>query len=244
MPKKICPGQDTRFWTPADVFDIACGTCGTLVEFFKDETHRRCRNCGERVTNPRISLGCAQWCGYAKQCLGYDPKETGQEPVGEESLLDRLTTAMKKEFGPDQARINHAITVLSYARRILAGEPANAQVVFAAAVLHDIGIVRAEKKHGSSIAKYQEEEGPPIAEHIMQELGFDQDTIEHVSRIVANHHSARDIDTPEFRIIWDADHIVNLGEKGVAPERLRQLVERVFKTQTGAQIAIRELAPA
>ena len=28
----------------------------------------------------------------------------------------------------------------------------------------------------------------------------------------ANHHTARDIDTPEFRVIWDADHIINIPE--------------------------------
>lgn len=31
----ICPGQDTRYWGPDDVSEVACATCGYSVEFFK-----------------------------------------------------------------------------------------------------------------------------------------------------------------------------------------------------------------
>ena len=75
MRRIKCPGQDSRFWRPEDVFEVECGECGSLVEFFKDDAGRRCPTCGRRITNPRLSLGCAQWCQYAKECLGYDPKK-------------------------------------------------------------------------------------------------------------------------------------------------------------------------
>ena len=53
-------------------------------------------------------------------------------------------------------------------------------VVRAAAVLHDIGIREAERKHGSSAGKYQEVEGPPIARRILEKLSVDpeRDTTE------------------------------------------------------------------
>lgn len=243
MAKTICPGQDTRFWQPGDIFDIACGQCGRAIEFFKDEARRRCPGCGALVQNPRLSFGCAQWCEHAKECLGYDPKEMAGEAAGgvseEVSLVDRLVEAVKKEFGTDRKRIVHALAVLDRARGLLGKEEANPRVVLAAALLHDIGIKEAERVHDSSAPTHQEMEGPPIAKRIMKELGLDADTIEHVCRIVGSHHSARDIDTPEFRVIWDSDWLVNLPEEfpGVGRDRLAERIEKIFKTGAGREKA-------
>ena len=94
----MCPGQDTRFWTPDDIFEVPCQACETPVEFFKTDVFRRCSKCGKRVQNPKVSLGCAQWCAYAKECLGFDPKEVQLADSEEVSLIDRLADAMKAEF--------------------------------------------------------------------------------------------------------------------------------------------------
>ncbi|MBN1542597.1 hypothetical protein JW992_10665 [candidate division KSB1 bacterium] len=64
-----CPGQDQRFWKPEDIYDVICPSCGTEIEFWKDEPTRTC-SCGQIVRNPRIDLGCAKWCVHAKECLG------------------------------------------------------------------------------------------------------------------------------------------------------------------------------
>jgi hypothetical protein len=65
-----CPGQDQRYWKPDDIFEVKCAACGRPLEFFKDEPKLKCKNCGQLVPNPRIDLGCAEWCQYAEQCLG------------------------------------------------------------------------------------------------------------------------------------------------------------------------------
>ena len=67
-----CPGQDQRSWTPDAIFDVPCPHCGREIEFWKDEAVRVCRDCGQRVRNPRIDLGCATWCAAAEACLGSD----------------------------------------------------------------------------------------------------------------------------------------------------------------------------
>ncbi len=160
-----------------------------------------------------------------------------------DELRARLLDAMRGVFSGDQRRIDHAMKVLAYAGEILAGENENTspKVVVTAAILHDIGIPQAELKYGSAAGKYQEIEGPPIAREILATRGFDERTIEHVCRIIANHHSDRDIDTPEFRIIWDADWLVNIAaEASIADsESLRKRIEKVFKTSTGKRIAER-----
>ncbi len=64
-----CPGQDQRYWTPKDIATVRCPACGHEVEIWKDEPMRVCRNCGCKVRNPGLDLGCAEWCKYAPECL-------------------------------------------------------------------------------------------------------------------------------------------------------------------------------
>ncbi len=160
-----------------------------------------------------------------------------------EAMRGRLIARMEALFGDDRRRIDHALAVLAHAESIMAAQGGlDGLVVRAAAILHDIGIHAAERKHGSSAGRYQEIEGPPIARAILEELGVPGDQTDHVCRIVANHHSARDIDTPEFRVIWDADWLVNIPDEHDVTDtgRMTELVNAVFKTERGKTLA-REL---
>jgi hypothetical protein len=73
MDRPRCPGQDTRYWKPEDIFEVACPSCGAEIEFWKDEPIRRCLVCSMEVRNPRFDFGCAEWCEFAEECLGADP---------------------------------------------------------------------------------------------------------------------------------------------------------------------------
>jgi len=156
------------------------------------------------------------------------------------AISESLIEDMEGVFGTDNRRIEHALRVLDYARGILPSEKADVQVVEAAAILHDIGIQQAERKYGSSAGKYQEIEGPPIADAILKKRGMDGGLIEHVCKIIANHHSARDIDTAEFRVVWDADWLVNLQDEGsdMSEEQLRKTIDKVFRTKKGRELAM------
>ena len=101
-----CPGQDTRYWKPDAVFEVACPQCGKDVEFFKDDTARRCKHCGHRFVNPKMDFGCASYCPYAEQCLGDLPPELLARQ--EDLLKDRVAIEMKRHFGQDFKRIAHA----------------------------------------------------------------------------------------------------------------------------------------
>ena len=75
----------------------------------------------------------------------------------------------------DPRRIQHALKVYQFASLIgrMEGLPGDVQdVLEIAAILHDIGIHAAEKKYGSTAGKYQEQEGGPLAEQILHELGI------------------------------------------------------------------------
>ena len=152
---------------------------------------------------------------------------------------DKLIKEMIDYFGDDKKRINHALKVLDYARKIHKEEGGNLMIVEVAAILHDIGIPESERKYNSSAGNYQEIEGPPIANGILKKFEISSDDIFHICRIIANHHSDKDIDTCEFRIIWDADWLVNIPDECNTEdkERLSRDIERLFKTETGKEIA-------
>jgi HD superfamily phosphohydrolase YqeK len=228
-----CPGQDQRFWKPEDIFEVQCTGCGHAIEFFKDEPKLKCRKCGQIVANPKIDLGCAEWCQYGEQCLGISATKRASY------MRDKLIYEMKKVFGEDQKRIEHALAVLDYAEKIQANEGGDPLIVKASAILHDIGIHEAERKYGSSAGKYQEIEGPPIAKEILTRYNLDTEAIEHICKIIANHHSAKDIDTTEFRIILDADRLVNISDDypDASEDKLHKMIDNKFKTQEGGRIA-------
>ena len=239
MPISRCPGQDKRFWRSEDVFEAPCPHCGENIEFWKDEPKRKCRHCGQIAPNPKIDMGCAKWCKFAKDCLGL-------AAVGgaEISLRDTLLQEMRNIFGDDQARIDHALAVLGFAETILAEEGGDPLVVTASAILHDIGIREAERKHNSAAAKYQEIEGPPIARAILQKLEVDSGRVEHICDIVGNHHSAKGRDTLEFRILWDADMLVNApgGWAGKDRRELEASFAWLFRTDAGRALGFERLA--
>jgi HD superfamily phosphohydrolase YqeK len=234
-----CPGQDSRYWESGAIFEAKCPQCGHLVEFFKDETKRTCRHCGHKFVNPKMDFGCASYCKYAEQCLGDLPPELIARR--DDLLKDRVALEMKRTFGRDFRRIAHATKVARYAERIVKAERGDPAVVLAAAYLHDIGIKEAERKYNSSAARYQEEEGPPIAREILAKLGARADLIAEVCDIISHHHHPRDGDTLNFQCLYDADLIVNLEEnhreQPIAQERLATMIEKNFFTEAGRRLA-------
>jgi hypothetical protein len=151
----------------------------------------------------------------------------------------QLIEAMQAVFGSDERRIQHALAVLGYAETLLKSEPGDKLTVVAAAILHDIGIHEAERKYNSPAGNYQEIEGPPIAQAILERLGLDPERIDHVCKIISLHHHVKGLDTPEFRVLWDADWLVNIPDEypGWEAARLSPIIKKVFATNTGRQLA-------
>lgn len=206
-----CPGQDSRYWKPNAIFEVACPECQARVEFFKDDTIRRCPQCGHQFVNPHMDFGCAAYCKFAEHCIGNMPPELLAQR--DELFKDRIAVEMKKYFGRDFKRIGHATQVARHAEAIGSKEGGDMAVIMAAAYLHDIGIVEAEKKHDSSAARFQESEGPPVAREILERLGAAEPLIEEVCDIIGHHHHPGEMETLNFKVIYDADRIANLTEK-------------------------------
>lgn len=157
--------------------------------------------------------------------------------------IDQLKKKLIKEleiyFGADEKRINHAKKVLKYAEEILKEEQADPYVVIPAAILHDVGIKAAEAKYGSSAAKYQEQEGPPIAGRILLEMEYEDNNIYEICAIIARHHSPRTMEDTNFKTVYDADWLVNLADEVDTKDevKLKNAINKIFLTKTGKQIA-------
>jgi HD superfamily phosphodiesterase len=238
-----CPGQDTKYWKADAIFEVPCPKCDSPVEFFKDDTSRKCGKCGHRFPNPNMDFGCAAYCQYAEQCLGTLPEELLAQK--EDLLKDRVAIEMKRYFKSDFKRIGHATRVARYAERIGKNEKGNLAVILSAAYLHDIGIPEAERKHGSAAPEYQEKEGPPIARSILVTLKAKAELIDEVCDIVGHHHHPGCDESLNFRVVYDADLIANiednLKEKPMEAQKLTELIEKNFLTDSGKKEALKIL---
>ncbi len=234
-----CPGQDTQYWKPSAIFEEKCPKCGHVVEFFKDDTARKCGHCGHRFVNPKMDFGCAAYCQYAEQCLGTLPQAFLDQKA--DLLKDRVAIEMKRYFKSDFRRIGHATRVARYAEHINKAEGGGLAVILCAAYLHDIGIPEAERKYNSTAASFQEQEGPPIARAIMEKLGAKPAMIDTVCDIIGHHHHPRPEETLDFKVLYDADLIANLEEKQdkkpMDPKKFADIIKRSFLTNGGREEA-------
>lgn len=131
-----CPGQDTQLWTAAAIYEAACPQCGAAVEFFKDDTTRKCPQCGHRFVNPKMDFGCAAYCSYAEQCLGDLPPELVAQK--EDLLKDRVAVAVKRHLKSDFKRIGRAARRARHVEEIGRAEGADLPVILIAGYLWDL----------------------------------------------------------------------------------------------------------
>ncbi len=137
----------------------------------------------------------------------------------------------------DARRIQHFLKVYMFAALIGKMEglpPEQQEILEIAAILHDIGIIPAEKKYGASNGKLQEQEGPAYARALLQEAGgYPQELIDRVCFLIAHHHTYEGVDGPDWQILLEADFLVNSFEKNMPEEAIKKMRSRVFKTGSG-----------
>lgn len=136
-------------------------------------------------------------------------------------------------------RINHFLKVYSFAKLIAENEKLSEdmkRIISVASIIHDIGIRISLEKYNSSSGKYQEKEGPVIAEKILSDVGFEEDLIERVCFLIANHHTYDNVQGIDYQILIEADFLVNISEDGLNQEQTRQIKEKYFKTEFGKNL--------
>lgn len=236
MVLDFCPGSQ-KFREPQPE-SIKCPNCGGEVEIWSDEIQVICPNCNNKILRPQEGASCLDWCKYAKECVG---DETYNKYIQNKAITtkDKLLKELEAYFGTDTKRINHAKNVLYFAEELLRQEKADWHIVVPAAILHDVGIKVAEEKYGSSAGCHQEKEGPEIARKILLKMALKKEDIDEVCSIIAYHHSPGKINTHNFKILYDADWLVNLKDEVDTKDKtkLKAIIYKVFLTQTGKALA-------
>ena len=136
-------------------------------------------------------------------------------------------------------QIQHSLKVHGFARLIAEGEGLDGrtrEILEAAAIVHDVGIRVAREKYGRCDGPLQEREGPAPARELLTAAGFDAELIDRVCFLVAHHHTIDQVDGIDYRILLEADLLVNLFEDGVSREAVLRGIENVFRTRTGTSI--------
>lgn len=142
-------------------------------------------------------------------------------------------------FDGDVRRISHFLKVYGYSKTI--GELENLdektlEILEVTAVVHDIGIKVSEQKYNSSAGKYQEIEGPAVAEALLSELGYDKEFIERVKFLIGHHHTYDQIDGIDYQILVEADFLVNADEDKLDKPAIESFARRIFKTDSAKKI--------
>lgn len=234
-----CPGQDMQYWNEEAIYEVKCPECDKLVEFYKDDTTRRCHDCGHRFVNPKMDFGCATYCQFAEQCLGTLPEEFVMQQ--DNLLKDKVAVEMKRYFKTDFKSISHATKVARYAERIgKATDGANLALILCSAYLLNIGESETSKKDTTAASEGLHGGGSAIATSILQKLGANEGLIQQVTSIISNTPS----DSPDhilaFNIVMDANLITQMEtENKATPMDQNGLEEHLlsFRSLKGAEEA-------
>ena len=158
----------------------------------------------------------------------------------DQKLAQLMAAVIKYDHG-DVKRIQHLIKVHDLCLTIGLMENMPAEELWtleAAAMLHDIGIHAGEAKHGGKCTgKHQEEEGPAVAQEILDSVGgFSAQQAERIKYLIAHQHTYNDIQGLDDQILVEADFLVNLYEDGEPLSAVEKVQERIFKTASGLAV--------
>lgn len=208
-----------KYWKENAIFDVACPKCKASVEFYKDDTTRKCSSCGTRFVNPKMDFGCASYCQFAEQCLGTLPEDfTGPR----DSLLkDKVAVEMKRYFHTDFKSIRQATSTARFAENIGKEAGGNLSVVLCAAYLHSAGL--------------------QAARSILEKVGADGEMIAEVCFIIEQQENVPPDGSLHATIVHDAVLLRQvqdqLKELKLPTETAREIIEKKLLNHSARAVA-------
>lgn len=156
------------------------------------------------------------------------------------SLNENLIIKMTEFNAGDPKRIQHFIKVYEFAHIIGIKEGLSAdtlRILDMASIMHDIGIRPSEEKYGRCDGKLQEQEGPAYAKELLDKFPEVTDTeVDRICYLIAHHHTYDNVDGIDYRILLEADFLVNAMEDNLSKEAIITFREKVFETKTGLHL--------
>lgn len=242
-----CPGQDMQFWDSDAIYEVKCPECGHMVEFYKDDTTRKCGNCEHRFVNPKMDFGCASYCQFAEQCLGSLPEDFVSQR--ENLFKDKVAVAVKKHLHRDFKRIRLTTKVADHAEKIgKTLESENLVLILCTAYLFLVS----NENEASCQDLAEKDPHPPqagkdsgeTAISILNTIGANQELIDQICRILTANAGENEAEWQVLQIVKDAYTITFLEEKykehpeesgniqsaidQLSSEAARQVAKRIF----------------
>lgn len=154
-------------------------------------------------------------------------------------IIDKVKREMQEIDRGNPERIQHFTKVHSFATQIAREEKIDEKTYFIlelTSILHDIGIRYSEEKYGYSTGKTQEEIGPSYAENVLRKFEVEEEIVKRVSYIIGKHHTYDNVDGMDYRILLEADFLVNLYENQVDMKGILSAYKNIFVTKSGKDI--------
>ena len=185
------------------------------------------------------------YIGFCVPDSGVYDFEAEELSLEKEPSVEDVYMAMADYDEGDPKRIQHFTKVYYYAHLIAVGEhlPLKVrQITEIAAMVHDIGIHKAEKSFHTTAGKIQEKLGAPESVKLLRDMGFSDEIVNRVSYLVGHHHTYTGIDGIDYQILVEADFLVNIYEDKMDLQARENAFGNIFKTSTGKRL-FRQMYP-
>ena len=83
------------------------------------------------------------------------------------------------------------------------------------------------------ISSYARQIRAALLEEFFKDSDLPKEFTDRVSYIVSHHHTIDGIDGIDYQIMIEADYLVNADESNFSGNNVRNMLEKVFKTETG-----------
>lgn len=134
--------------------------------------------------------------------------------------------------------INHFLKVWAFAKNIGEQEGLDArtqETLELTAIVHDISCPLCREKYGNADGKNQERESAPLVEKFFEGDDCNAD-VQRISWLVSHHHTYTDVDGIDYRILLEADFLVNAGESGYSRTAIESAKKQFFRTAAGIRL--------
>ncbi|OVE82171.1 hypothetical protein BVY04_01940 [bacterium M21] len=195
-----CPGQDQRYWTPEDIFDVSCPYCANEIEFWKDEPFHICKKCMREVRNPRIDLGCAKWCKFADSCVGRSSKDPDAVAA---PVVERLMALIDKKTDFDVPTLRQCRSFCCLADDLLGEDTvANPRMSKAGALL--AGLLLIPETHDSNNPLPNGDESKlDDCQEMLERTNIEAEDVTLIMDLLKAVFVTRNLTTPESEFVWD-----------------------------------------
>lgn len=170
-----------------------------------------------------------EWCGF----------RTRTEKIMDNRMVSDIMREMIAHSDGNLHDIAHFMKVYGFARTIGVQEglsDAEQETLEIAAILHDIACPLCREKYGNTNGKYQEKEGGPLTEAFLEKFTLPEGMAERVIYLVSHHHTYANVVGRDYRILLEADFLVNADESRMTAEAIRSAREKIFETQSGTAL--------